>query len=159
MGLPVLAATATSLGVTAGKAALTLSVFMAGFALGPLLFAPLSDARGRRPILLLGSVMFGLFGGLAALSQSLNALLLFRLLMGMGAGACQVTVIAMIRDLFSAGRRAFQAVVREPLRRRRPVVAPTIGVGIATLGGWRAILRRARCGRNAAVRRRRDSDR
>jgi DHA1 family bicyclomycin/chloramphenicol resistance-like MFS transporter len=139
MGLPVLAATATSLGVTAGKAALTLSVFMAGFALGPLLFAPLSDARGRRPILLLGSVMFGLFGGLAALSQSLNTLLLFRLLMGMGAGACQVTVIAMIRDLFSGTEARVKQSYVNLCAGVAPVIAPTIGVGIATLGGWRAI--------------------
>jgi MFS transporter, DHA1 family, multidrug resistance protein len=139
MGLPVLAATATSLGVTAGKAALTLSVFMAGFALGPLLFAPLSDARGRRPILLLGSGMFALFGGLAALSQSLNALLLVRLLMGMGAGACQVTVIAMIRDLFSGTEARVKQSYVNLAAGVAPVVAPTIGVAIATFGGWRAI--------------------
>lgn len=139
MGLPVLAATATSLGVTPGKAALTLSVFMAGFALGPLLFAPLSDARGRRPILLLGSSMFAIFGGLAALSQSLNALLSFRLLMGMGAGACQVTVIAMIRDLFSGTEARVKQSYVNLAAGVAPVIAPTIGVGIATLGGWRAI--------------------
>jgi MFS transporter, DHA1 family, multidrug resistance protein len=139
MGLPVLAATADSLGVTAGEAALTLSVFMAGFALGPLLFAPLSDARGRRPILLLGSSMFAVFGGLAALSQSLDALLLFRLLMGMGAGACQVTVIAMIRDLFSGSDARVKQSYVNLAAGVAPVIAPTIGVGIATLGGWRAI--------------------
>jgi DHA1 family bicyclomycin/chloramphenicol resistance-like MFS transporter len=139
MGLPVLAATAASLGVTAGRAALTLSIFMAGFALGPLLFAPLSDARGRRPILLLGSSMFALFGGLAALSQSLTTLLLFRLLMGMGAGACQVTVIAMIRDLFSGTEARVKQSYVNLAAGVAPVIAPTIGVGIAALGGWRAI--------------------
>ena len=55
MGLPVLAATAASLGVTPGSAALTLGVFIAGFAFGPLLAGPLSDGYGRRPILLAGS--------------------------------------------------------------------------------------------------------
>lgn len=139
MGLPVLAATAASLGVGAGRAALTLSVFMAGFALGPLLFAPLSDARGRRPILLLGSSMFALFGGLAALSQSLESLLLFRLLMGMGAGACQVTVIAMIRDLFAGTEARVKQSYVNLAAGVAPVIAPTIGVGIASLGGWRSI--------------------
>ena len=159
MGLPVLAATATSLGVTAGKAALTLSVFMAGFALGPLLFAPLSDARGRRPILLLGSVMFGLFGGLAALSQSLNALLLFRLLMGMGAGACQVTVIAMIRDLFSGTEARVKQSYVNLCRRRRTGHRADDRRRHCHARRMAGDLRRARCGRNAAVRRRRDPDR
>jgi DHA1 family bicyclomycin/chloramphenicol resistance-like MFS transporter len=139
MGLPVLAATAASLGVAPGKAALTLSIFMAGFALGPLLFAPLSDARGRRPILLLGSSLFALFGALAALSWSLDSLLLFRLVMGMGAGACQVTVIAMIRDLFSGTEARVKQSYVNLCAGVAPVIAPTIGVGIATLGGWRAI--------------------
>lgn len=139
MGLPVLAATAASLGVPSGRAALTLSVFMAGFALGPLLFAPLSDARGRRPILLAGSGVFGLFGALAALSQSLNALLLWRLLMGVGAGACQVTVIAMIRDLFAGVEARVKQSYVNLAAGIAPVIAPTVGVAIATFGGWRAI--------------------
>ena len=54
MGLPVLAQTASSLGVPVGKAALTLSVFLAGFALGPLVCGPLSDHYGRWPVLLVG---------------------------------------------------------------------------------------------------------
>lgn len=139
MGLPVLAATAASLGVAPGEAALTLSVFMAGFALGPLLFAPLSDARGRRPILLLGSAMFALFGALAALSQTLTALLLFRLAMGMGAGACQVTVIAMIRDLFSGTEARVKQSYVNLAAGVAPVIAPTVGVAIASFGGWRGI--------------------
>jgi MFS transporter, DHA1 family, multidrug resistance protein len=100
MGLPVLAETARSLGVTPGSAALTLSVFLAGFALGPLVFGPLSDHFGRRPVLLTGCGMFAFFGALAAFSRSLHALLLWRLLMGIGAGGCQVLVLAVVRDLF-----------------------------------------------------------
>src|SRR5215217_6817183 len=101
MGLPVLSATAASLGVDAGTAALTLSVFMAGFALGPLLFGPLSDHYGRRPVLLAGVLAYALCGGLAAFSGSLGALLLWRLLMGIGAGSCQVLVLTIVRDLFT----------------------------------------------------------
>src|SRR5258705_12697991 len=87
MGLPVLAATAASLGVPAGTAALTLSVFLAGFALGPLVLGPLSDHHGRRPMLLIGCATFGFFGGLAAFSTSLGAPLMWRLLMWGGARA------------------------------------------------------------------------
>jgi len=139
MGLPVLAATAASLGVAPGRAALTLGVFMAGFAFGPLLFGPLSDGHGRRPVLLTGSAMFAVFGGLAAFAQSLDALLLWRFLMGTGAGACQVTVIAMVRDLFTGTEARVKQSYVNLSAGIAPVIAPTVGVAIATLGGWRAI--------------------
>jgi DHA1 family bicyclomycin/chloramphenicol resistance-like MFS transporter len=139
MGLPVLAATAASLGVAPGTAALTLGVFMAGFAFGPLLFGPLSDGYGRRPILLAGSAMFAAFGALAAFANSLDALLLWRFLMGVGAGACQVTVIAMVRDLFTGTEARVKQSYVNLAAGVAPVIAPTVGVAIATLGGWRAI--------------------
>jgi DHA1 family bicyclomycin/chloramphenicol resistance-like MFS transporter len=101
MGLPVLAQTGESLGVTPGRAALTLSIFMAGYALGPLVVGPLSDHYGRRPLLLAGCAAFAACGVLAAFSGSLGALLAWRFLMGAGAGACQVLVVAMVRALFA----------------------------------------------------------
>ncbi len=139
MGLPVLDATAASLGVAPGKAALTLGIFMAGFALGPLFFGPLSDGLGRRPVLLIGSTAYAFFGGLAAFATSLDALLVWRLFMGAAAGACQVTVIAMVRDLFVGDEARVKQSYVNLAAGLAPVIAPTIGVAIAALGGWRAI--------------------
>src|SRR5437868_11513665 len=82
MGLPVLAEMADSLGIPAGRAALSLSAFMAGFALGPLGFGPVSDHVGRRRVLLTGVAMFTLFGGFAAFTLSSVGLLLWRVLLG-----------------------------------------------------------------------------
>ena len=140
MGLPVLAATAASLGVTPARAALTFSAFMAGFAAGPLVFGPVSDRLGRRPVLLGGCLVFALCGGLAASAPSLGALLAWRLLMGVGAGTCQVLVMATVRDLFTgAEARARQSYVNLAAG-VAPIVAPTLGVWVAALaGGWRAI--------------------
>ena len=139
MGLPVLAATAASLGVTPGRAALTLSVFLAGFAVGPLVFGPLSDHRGRRPLLLVGCTMFAVFGALGALATSLPALLACRTLMGAGAGGCQVLVVAMVRDLFAGPEARVRQSYVNLAAGVAPIIAPTLGVGIAALGGWRAI--------------------
>lgn len=139
MGLPVLADTAASLGVAPGQAALTLSVFMAGFGLGPLVFGPLSDHFGRRPILLVGCAMFVVFGALGTFSASLGALLLWRLLMGAGAGACQVLVVAMVRDLYAGPEARVRQSYVNLAAGVAPIIAPTLGVAIAALGGWRAI--------------------
>lgn len=139
MGLPVLAPMAASLGVTPGRAALSLSVFMAGFAIAPLVVGPVSDHVGRRPMLLMGCAMFAGFGGLGAFARSLDALLLWRLLMGAGAGTCSVLVVAMVRDHFTGVEARVKQSYVNLAAGIAPVIAPTLGVGLATFGGWRAI--------------------
>ena len=139
MGLPVLGATASSLGVTPATAALTFSVFLAGFAAGPLVFGPLSDRFGRRPILLAGCAAFSLFGALGAFAQSIEALLVWRTLMGIGAGSVQVLVLSIVRDLFTGREARAQQSYVNMAGGVAPIIAPTLGVWVAALGGWRAI--------------------
>jgi DHA1 family bicyclomycin/chloramphenicol resistance-like MFS transporter len=139
MGLPVLAETAASLGVSPATAALTMSVFMVGFAFGPFVVAPVSDRFGRRPILLMGVATFAVFGALGAFAQSLGALLTWRLLMGAGAGTAQVLVIATVRDNFTGSEARTRQSYVNLAAGLAPMIAPTLGVFIATLGGWRAI--------------------
>jgi len=139
MGLPVLAEMADSLGVPAGRAALSLSVFMAGFALGPLVFGPISDHVGRRRVLLTGVAMFTVFGGFAAFTRSLGGLLVLRFLLGTGAGGCSVLVVAMVRDLFTGIEARVQQSYVNLAAGVAPIIAPTLGVAVATMGGWRAI--------------------
>lgn len=139
MGLPVLGEMAASLGVAPGRAALSLSVFMAGFALGPLVFGPVSDHVGRRPVLLTGVAAFAVFGALGAFSRTLGAVLLWRFLMGIGAGSCQVLVVAIVRDLFTGVEARVRQSYVNLAAGIAPIIAPTLGVAVATLGGWRAI--------------------
>src|SRR5258708_7199900 len=102
MGLPVLADTAASLGVTPARAAFTMSVFLVGFAVGPLAMGPVSDRFGRRRLLQVGVAAFSLFGVLGAFAQTLPALLLWRFLMGAGPGTAQLLSLPPPRDLFPA---------------------------------------------------------
>lgn len=139
MGLPVLADTARSLGVTPAAAALSLSVFIAGFAMGPLVFGPLSDRFGRRPFLLGGCAAFALFGSLGAFAQSIQALLLWRTLMGIGAGTVQVLVLATVRDLFTGREARTKQAYVNMAGGIAPIIAPTLGIFVAGFGGWRAI--------------------
>jgi MFS transporter, DHA1 family, multidrug resistance protein len=139
MGLPVLDQTAGALGVSAATAAYTLSVFILGFALGPLLFGPVSDRLGRRPVLLAGCAAFAGFGVVAAFARSIEALLLCRLLMGMGAGTVQVLVLAMVRDLYTGREARTKQSYVNLAGGVAPIIAPTLGVAVAAAGGWRAI--------------------
>jgi MFS transporter, DHA1 family, multidrug resistance protein len=139
MGLPVLAEMAGSLGIPVGRAALSLSVFMAGFALGPLVFGPVSDHIGRRRVLLTGVAMFTVFGGFAAFTRTLQGLLLWRFLMGTGAGGCSVLVVATVRDLFTGVEARVKQSYVNLAAGIAPIIAPTLGVAVATMGGWRAI--------------------
>ncbi|MEO8334997.1 MAG: Bcr/CflA family efflux MFS transporter, partial [bacterium] len=139
MGLPVLAETAASLGVSPATAALTMSVFMVGFAFGPFVVAPVSDRFGRRPILLMGVATFAVFGALGAFAQSLAALLTWRLLMGAGAGTAQVLVLATVRDNFRGSEARTRQSYVNLAAGLAPMIAPTLGVFVASFGGWRAI--------------------
>lgn len=112
---------------------------MAGFALGPLVVGPLSDHYGRRPLLLAGCAAFAVCGALAAFASSLGALLAWRFLMGAVAGACQVLVVAMVRDLFAGPEARVRQSYVNLAAGLAPVIAPTLGVLVAALGGWRAI--------------------
>lgn len=139
MGLPVLAETGRSLGVSPSRAALTLSVFIAGFAVGPFVFGPISDRVGRRPVLLGGCAAFALFGALGAYAKSIEALLAWRTLMGIGAGTVQVLVLAMVRDLFTGAEARTKQSYVNMAGGVAPIIAPTVGIWVATFGGWRAI--------------------
>lgn len=68
-----------------------LSIYILGFAFGPLLAAPLSEVYGRRPLYVAGNILFALFTIGVALSNSIGMLLAFRLLMGL-AGSVPLTI-------------------------------------------------------------------
>lgn len=139
MSLPVLADTAATFGAPVGRAALTISTFMVGFAVAPLVSGPLSDHLGRRPVLLAGTLLYTVGGVLATWSGSLGALLLWRWLMGAGAGTGFVVLVAMLRDLFSGAEARVRQSYVNLAAGIAPVIAPTVGAGVAALGGWRAI--------------------
>jgi DHA1 family bicyclomycin/chloramphenicol resistance-like MFS transporter len=108
-----------------------------GFALGPLLFGPLSDRLGRRPLLLAGCAAFASSSAVAALTRSIEALLLCRFLMGVGAGTVQVVVVAMVRDAYAATEARVRQSEVNLAAGLAPVIAPTIGILTAAVGGWR----------------------
>ena len=98
MGLPSLPAVGTALGVSAASAALTVTVFMAGFALSQIAYGTLSDRWGMRPLLIAGLSLFAAGGVACLLAPTLRWLLLARLVQGAGAGCGPTLAFAATRD-------------------------------------------------------------
>jgi DHA1 family bicyclomycin/chloramphenicol resistance-like MFS transporter len=139
MGLPALQAIGHSLQVSPASTALTLSLFLAGFASGPVVLGPLSDRFGRRPILLAGCGLFAVTGLGCALATSLPTLLFFRLLEGIGAGAGSTLSLAIVRDLFDGAIARTRLSYVATVGSIAPMIAPTLGAIVLAWLGWRAI--------------------
>lgn len=139
INVPTLVALQGEFATTAARAGLTITLFMVGFALGQFTAGPLSDRRGRRPVLLGGLGLYVLASLGCAWAAGIGALASARLLQGMGAGACTVMAITIVGDLFKGEaariRRSYLTVVFV----LAPILAPSIGAAVLTLWGWRPI--------------------
>ncbi len=107
--------------------------------IGTLFTGPLSDAFGRKPVILGGAVIYILGAFLASIAQSLELVLLARVLQGLGAAGPRVAALAIIRDLYSGREMARVMSFAMMVFTLIPAVAPLIGQGIIALTGWRGI--------------------
>jgi MFS transporter, DHA1 family, multidrug resistance protein len=139
LGLPALNLLYASLGASPAQAAMTLSLFLAGFGAAQLVMGPLSDRFGRRPVMLGGMTLYAAAGIGCALAPTIEALLAFRLLEGIGAAGGTTLAMAVVRDSFDgqAGRIKMSQV--SMVITIAPIIAPTLGGLILLLGEWRLI--------------------
>jgi DHA1 family bicyclomycin/chloramphenicol resistance-like MFS transporter len=138
INLPALAATSATLGVSPSEVGLTMSAFMLSLAVAPLIYGPISDRFGRKPVVVFGVALFVVASLACALVQSLPELLICRFVQGVGAASTAMT-FAIIRDLFnetSARAKIANVVV---VINVVTVIAPTAGAALLTIGTWRAI--------------------
>ena len=138
INLPALAATGATLGGSPSEVGLTMSAFMLSLAAAPLVYGPVSDRFGRKPVVAFGVALFVLASLACAVAQSVPALLICRFIQGIGAASTAMT-FAIIRDLFDeATARAKIASVMVAIN-VVTVIAPTAGAALLTIGGWRSI--------------------
>ena len=139
MALPALAQLGHDFGVPARSGGLTLSLFLAGFALAQLAIGPLSDRFGRRLVLLGGLAVFTLGNLACALSPCIACLEAARLVTGAGAASGTVMALSVTRDLYdgAAARRRLAGIA--VVLSVAPVIAPTLGAWILAIDGWRPI--------------------
>lgn len=138
--LPALPAIAAALSpALPNLAQLVVTSFVFGMGLGTLISGPLSDAFGRKPVLIGCAALYSTSAALCFAAPSLQTLLIARVLMGMGAAGPRAVGTAMIRDLFKGRDMARIISFVMMVFTLVPAVAPLIGKGVILVAGWREI--------------------
>ncbi|MGY4319542.1 MFS transporter [Bradyrhizobium sp. JR3.5] len=139
MILPGLSATAADLGATSADVGLAMSVYLMSMGAALLVYGPISDLLGRKPIVVFGCALVVVASLGCLLSVSLPQLLFFRALQGAGASATGIAAVAIVNDLFegeAAGAKMANVVLAIYIV---PMIAPTVGAALLALGSWRTI--------------------
>ncbi|CAN5921318.1 multidrug effflux MFS transporter [soil metagenome] len=137
--LPAFTGISLAIGATPVEMQQTLSAYLFGFAIMNLFHGSLSDSFGRRPVVLWGLVVFTLASIGCAMSQHIGALVFFRAVQGMSAGAGVVVSRAVIRDMFppaDAQRVMSQVTIYFGVA---PAIAPIVGGFLFVHVNWHAI--------------------
>jgi len=138
--VPALPDAARDLGVTSGAIQLTITAFLVGIATGQLIYGPLSDRFGRKPVLLGGFIFYLVATVLAALSWTLDMLVATRVLQALGGCSGLVLGRAIVRDSAAPDKAAALMSTMNFGLSLAPAVAPAIGGLLTAWFGWRGVL-------------------
>ena len=138
MYLPSLPAIERILEAPTARVQLTIASYLLGFALGQVIWGPISDRRGRRPVLLAALVLYAAATLVCAAAQSIDTLIAARLLQAIGGSGSIVLARAMVRDLYSGVRAGRELSLMGAISGFAPIAAPMIGGVLQTGFGWRA---------------------
>lgn len=139
MFVPALPAVAHDFGASIAAMQMTISVYILGLAGGQLIYGPLSDSFGRRPLLIVGLALYVVAGFAAALSTNVHTLVAARLFQALGGCAGLVLGRAIVRDTASAGEAVRDLALLNLVMMIGPGFAPLIGSVLAVSFGWRSI--------------------
>jgi DHA1 family bicyclomycin/chloramphenicol resistance-like MFS transporter len=114
-------------------------VYLLGFGAAQLVHGPMSDRFGRRPVLLGGLALYAVAGLLSLVADTMDHLLLARLLQGVGCAAPRVVALSIVRDCYSGARMGRVMSLVMMVFMTVPVIAPSIGQLILFVAPWRAI--------------------
>ncbi|HEX2904468.1 MAG TPA: multidrug effflux MFS transporter [Jatrophihabitans sp.] len=128
-----------TLPTTAALAQLTMTAFIAGSAAGQLLSGPISDARGRRRMVIVSCVVFTVTSLLCMLAGSGLLLVADRAVQGLAAGVGTAVGRAMVTDSYERRRAALVFGTMASVSLLGPVIAPGIGASLLAFGSWRVV--------------------
>lgn len=139
MYLPSFPAIATDLHTSIPNVEFSLSLYFFGMAMGQLLGGPISDAYGRRPLVMIGLIVFGMSSLLLSITNQIEIFWILRALQSFGGGVATVNVSATVRDMFNGkeSARIFSLIAMVMLM--APLLAPTLGALILRFFEWEMI--------------------
>jgi MFS transporter, DHA1 family, multidrug resistance protein len=138
--LPALPAIARSLGVPPGNGQQwIITVYLLSFGASQIVYGPLADRFGRKPVLIAGLGIYVATSALAASAWSFETLLLARACQGIGSAATRVLVVSIVRDCYAGNQMARVMSLAFLVFLACPVLAPSIGQVIMLVLPWRGI--------------------
>ncbi len=139
MYLPSLPDIADEFHASTPQVQLTLSAFLIGFAVGQIVYGPVSDRYGRKPVLLAAVGLFCAASLACTLSTSIEMLIAARAAQALGGSGAVVLTRAIVRDLYSGVRAGRELSLIGSVMALAPVLAPIGGGALQTVFGWQAI--------------------
>jgi MFS transporter, DHA1 family, multidrug resistance protein len=138
MYVPSLPAIGRALHAPIEQVQLTISSYLIGFAVGQIIYGPVSDRFGRKPVMLAALVLYGLGSVICATTGSIDALIAARAVQALGGAGAIVLARAVVRDLYSGVRAGRELSLMGSIQAFAPIAAPVIGGILQTAFGWRA---------------------
>lgn len=138
MYTPAVPHMAEHLSTTPALVNLTLVGYNLFFAVGLLVFGPLSDRKGRRPVLLVGLAAYAAGSCLCAIAPSVEVLIAARIVQALGAGAADAMTNSIVKDSFMEERRQLAISFIQLMFILGPIVAPIVGAWLVMAADWRA---------------------
>ncbi|WP_373777517.1 Bcr/CflA family multidrug efflux MFS transporter [Glaesserella sp.] len=139
MYLPSFLNIASDLAVSQEKVQTTLAIFTIGFAGGQLLWGPIADSFGRKPIILIGIIGGAVSSYFLTTVADINSFYLLRLIQGLFGAAPAVVVGALVRDMFDRNQFARFMSTMMIITMLAPLVAPIVGGYLAKWFHWHSI--------------------
>ena len=137
---PALPLMKTELGVSSEAVQQLLSVYMFALAFGQLICGPISDRVGRRPVLLLGALLFSLAGIAAMFTHDITQLIVIRAVQGFGAAGCMAMGRAIVNDVFERDEAARQMSTISMVLSIAPALSLAFGGVLAQSAGWKGAM-------------------
>jgi len=138
MYLPSFPDIARLLATDAATVQLTLSLYMVSYAIGQLVYGPLSDRYGRLPVMRAALAIYCVASLACALAPDIGLLLAARMLQALGSSGAIVLARAIVRDLYSGARAGRELSLMGAIMALAPVLAPMIGGVLQSAFGWRS---------------------
>jgi len=139
MYLPSMPDIARLLGASTAQVQLTISSYLIGFAAGQIVYGPVSDRHGRKPVLLAAIALYCAASLACALAPSIEMLIAARFAQALGGSGGIVLARAMVRDLYAGARAGRELSVIGAVMALAPMLAPVVGGVLQTGFGWRSV--------------------